>query len=80
MKSKINESLNVIEYVYPDVVILVRKWESENLIDFLEDPVAFIQNGFDLSKYLYDLKLDESSIVKLKKRIFNCCTYIQIKL
>lgn len=72
MKSKINESLNVIEYVYPDVVILVRKWESENLIDFLEDPVAFIQNGFDLSKYLYDLKLDESSIVKLKK------AYIQL--
>ncbi|MFY9358021.1 MAG: transglycosylase domain-containing protein [Defluviitoga tunisiensis] len=67
LKRKINEAINVIEYIYPDIVISVRKWEEENLIDFLKDPVAFIQNGFDLDTYLSELTINETNISKLKK-------------
>ncbi len=53
--------------------------EEENLIDFLEDPVAFIQNGFDLDTYLSELTINETNISKLKRLMFSYYTSIQIK-
>ena len=67
LKKKIEDSVSSIEFIYPDVAKLVLQWENENLVDFLEDPYAFIQNGYDLKSYLDNLTLNQNILQKLQE-------------
>lgn len=75
LKEKIEKIIDDIEYIYPDVSKKLKNWISLNLVDFIESPYMFIQNGYNLEVYLENLDFNPEIIQKLKK-ISNELSYI----
>lgn len=66
LKKKIENVISDLEYVYPDIAKKLKDWISLNLVDFIESPYSFIQNGYDLNNYLENMALNPENIKKLK--------------
>ena len=66
LKEKIEEVISDLDYIYPDISKKLKDWISLNLVDFLDSPYSFIQNNYDLERYLDNLVLNPEIVNKLK--------------
>ena len=72
LKIKISKVISQIEDLYPDVAKKLNEWKEKNLVDFLNNPFVFIQNGYDVDDYLSNLLLDKgtkSKLIKVKSQL-----------
>jgi membrane peptidoglycan carboxypeptidase len=67
LKTKIEKIIDDLEYIYPEISKKLKDWISLNLVDFIDSPYSFIQNGYDLETYLENLNLNPENVKKLKK-------------
>ena len=67
LKEKIENIIDDLEYIYPDISKKLKDWISLNLVDFIDSPYSYIQNGYDLETYLENLNLNPEKVNKLKK-------------
>ncbi|MGM0640158.1 MAG: transglycosylase domain-containing protein [Thermotogota bacterium] len=67
LKEKIENVIDDLEYIYPDISKQLKDWISLNLVDFLDAPYSFIQNNYNLENYLENLVLNPETVNKLKE-------------
>lgn len=60
IEANINQSINTINNIYPDIARQIRNWKNANIIDFIEKPFDYIQNGYKVEDYLRNTNINQN--------------------